>query len=184
MESSPAWTSSRLVAALRRQIPGIGKEDLLKGAQLGDRNYKVHLDGYDQTNVLTGKGPSNRHEVFYFAEGTLGAVRINDWKYRLIDQPDGWLGGTVHLDWPILSNLRLDPFERMQFPKGNNGSFMYVPDFYMHEFWRFVFLQQKVGEYAQTFVEFPPMQRGASFNLEAVKAEIEERLKAMKGKME
>ncbi len=163
--------------------PGI-KEDLLKGAQLGDRNYKVHLDGYDQTDLLTGKGPSNRHEVFYFAEGTLGAVRINDWKYRLIDQPDGWLGGTVHLDWPILSNLRLDPFERMQFPKGNNGSFMYVPDFYMHEFWRFVFLQQKVGEYAQTFVEFPPMQRGASFNLEAVKAEIEERLKAMKGKME
>jgi arylsulfatase A-like enzyme len=137
--------------------PGI-KEDLLKGAQLGDRNY--------------------------FAEATLGAVRINDWKYRLIDQPDGWLGGTVHLDWPILSNLRLDPFERMQFPKGNTGSFMYVPDFYMHEFWRFVFLQQKVGEYAQTFVEFPPMQRGASFNLEAVKAEIEERLKAMKGKME
>jgi arylsulfatase A-like enzyme len=160
------------------------KDDLLKGAQLGDRNYKVHLDGYDQTPLLTGKGPSNRHEVFYFAEGTLGAVRINDWKYRLIDQPDGWLGGTVHLDWPILSNLRLDPFERMQFPKGNTGSFMYVPDFYMHEFWRFVFLQQKVGEYAQTFVEFPPMQRGASFNLEAVKAEIEERLKAMKGKME
>jgi arylsulfatase A-like enzyme len=160
------------------------KDDLLKGAQLGDRNYKVHLDGYDQTPLLTGKGPSNRHEVFYFAEGTLGAVRINDWKYRLIDQPDGWLGGTVHLDWPILSNLRLDPFERMQFPKGNTGSFMYVPDFYMHEFWRFVFLQQKVGEYAQTFVEFPPMQRGASFNLEAVKAEIEERLKALKGKME
>jgi arylsulfatase A-like enzyme len=163
--------------------PGI-KEDLLKGVQLGDRNYKVHLDGYDQTPLLMGTGPSNRHEVFYFAEATLGAVRINDWKYRLIDQPDGWLGGTVHLDWPILSNLRLDPFERMQFPKGNTGSFMYVPDFYMHEFWRFVFLQQKVGEYAQTFVEFPPMQRGASFNLEAVKAEIEERLKAMKGKME
>ena len=72
----------------------------------------------------------------------------------------------------------------MQFPKGNNGSFMYVPDFYMHEFWRFVFLQQKVGEYAQTFIDFPPMQRGASFNLEAVKAEIEERVKAMKGGVE
>ena len=48
-------------------------------------------------------------------------------------------------------------------------------------FWRFVFLQQKVGEYAQTFIEYPPMQRGACFNLEAVKAEIEERVKAMKG---
>ena len=41
---------------------------MLKGKQLGDKAYKVHLDGYDQTNVLTGKGPSSRHEVFYFAE--------------------------------------------------------------------------------------------------------------------
>ena len=41
-------------------------------------DYKVFLDGYDQTNLITGKGPSNRHEIFYFAEGTLGAVRIDD----------------------------------------------------------------------------------------------------------
>ena len=105
------------------------KDELLKGKQLGDKTYKVHLDGYDQTPVLTGKGPSNRHEIFYFAEGTLGAVRIDDWKFRMIDQPDGWLGGTVHLDWPIMSNLRLDPFERMLFAKGNNGSFGYVDGF-------------------------------------------------------
>jgi arylsulfatase A-like enzyme len=160
------------------------KDALLHGKDLNGTTYKVHLDGYDQVQMLTGKGPSARHEVFYFAEGTLGAVRIGDWKFRMIDQPDGWIGGTVHVDWPILSNLRLDPFERMQFAKGNMGSFMYVPDFYMHEFWRFVFLQQTVGEYAQTFIDFPPMQRGASFNLEAVKAEIQERVNAMKGKME
>ena len=72
----------------------------------------------------------------------------------------------------------------MQFAKGNTGSFAYAMDFYVHEFWRFVFLQQEVAEYAQTFVEFPPMQRGASFNLDAVKAEIQERIRAMKGKME
>ena len=58
------------------------KDELLKGKQLGDTTYKVHLDGYDQLDVLTGKGPSNRHEIFYFAEGTLGAVRIDDWKYQ------------------------------------------------------------------------------------------------------
>ncbi|MGO8738192.1 arylsulfatase [Rhodoblastus sp.] len=159
------------------------KQELLKGKQLGDMTYKVHLDGYDQTNVLTGKGPSNRHEIFYFAEGTLGAVRLDDYKFRMIDQPGGWLAGTVKLDWPILTNLRLDPFERLGFQKGNDGSFEYI-DFYEHEFWRFVFLQQKVGEYAQTFIDYPPMQRGASFNLEAVKAQIEEQVKAMKGKME
>jgi arylsulfatase len=45
-------------------------------------------------------------------------------------------------------------------------------------------LQQKVAEYAQTFVDFPPMQRGASYNLEAVKTEIEERIRALKGRVE
>ena len=160
------------------------KDELMKGKQLGAKTFKVYLDGYNQLDLLTGQGPSNRHEIFYFAEGTLGAVRINDWKYRMIDQPDGWLGGTVKLDWPILSNLRLDPYERMLFAKGNNGSMGYGMDFYAHEFWRFVFLQREVGEYAQTFIDFPPMQKGASFNLEAVKAEIDARLRAMKTKME
>jgi arylsulfatase A-like enzyme len=160
------------------------KEDLLKGKELNGTTYKVHLDGYDQMPMLTGKGPSSRHEVFYFAEGTLGAVRIDDWKFRLIDQPDGWTGGTVHLDMPLLTNLRLDPFERLMIWKGNMGSAYYMPDFYIHEFWRFVFLQQKVGEYALTFLDYPPMQKGASFNLEALKAELEERMRAMKGKME
>ncbi len=160
------------------------KDELLKGKQLGETTYKVHLDGYDQRDLLTGKGPSNRHEIFYFAEGTLGAVRIDDWKYRFIDQPDGWLGGTVKVDVPILSNLRLDPFERMQFQKANTGSFEYLGAFFIHEFWRFVFVQQKVGEYAQTFLDYPPMQRGASFNLEALKAELAARMAAMKGKAE
>src|SRR6201999_3171125 len=86
-------------------------EELKKGKKLGDKTYKVHLDGHDQTELLTGKGPSQRKEIFYFAETTLGAVRIGDFKYRFIDQPGGWLGGTVKPDWPILTNLRLDPFE-------------------------------------------------------------------------
>jgi hypothetical protein len=54
----------------------------------------------------------------------------------------------------------------------------------MHEFWRFVFLQQQVAKYAQIFIEYPPMHRGASFNLEAVKAEIAARIAAMKNSAE
>ena len=42
--------------------------------------------------MITGKGPSNRNEIFYFGESELGAVRIGDYKYRFIDQPGGWLG--------------------------------------------------------------------------------------------
>ena len=87
-------------------------DELKQGKVLGDTTYKVHLDGYNQLDVLTGKGPSKRHEIFYFAEATLGAVRLDDYKYRFIDQPGGWLGGTIKVDWPILVNLRLDPFER------------------------------------------------------------------------
>jgi arylsulfatase A-like enzyme len=148
-------------------------EELKQGKQLGDHNYKVYLDGYDQTDLITGKGPSKRNEVFYFAETTLGAVRIGDFKYRFIDQPNGWLGGTIKPDWPILVNLRLDPFERT----GLSGSLAFY-NWYVYEFWRFVFVKQEVAKYAQTFLEFPPMQKGASFNLEALKEELEKKIES------
>jgi arylsulfatase len=141
--------------------------ELKNGKALDSSTYKVHLDGYDQTELLLGKGPSKRHEILYFAEGSLGAIRINDYKYRFIDQPGGWLGGTVRPDMPILVNLRLDPFERT----GLAGSLKYY-DFLIHEFWRFSFVQQEVVKVGQTFLEFPPMQKGASFNLEAVKEQL------------
>ncbi len=142
-------------------------DDLKQGKQLGDQTFKVHLDGYDQTSFLAGKTPSNRHEILYFAEGTLGAIRFNDYKYRFIDQPGGWLGGTVKSDWPILCNLRLDPFERT----GLTGSLAFY-NWFAYEFWRFVLVQEVVAKAAQSFVEFPPMQKGASFNLEAVKEQV------------
>ncbi len=152
------------------------KTELLKGKQLGDKTYKVHLDGYNQMAMITGKGPSARHEIFYFTEGTLSAVRINDYKYRFTDQPNGWLGATQKVDWPILVNLRLDPFERLGMYNGkDNGSLGYY-NWFVFEFWRFTFVQQVVGQYAQTFLEYPPMQAGASFNMSALKAELEKKM--------
>jgi arylsulfatase len=152
-------------------------EELKKGKKLGDQDFKVHLDGYNQLDLITGKGPSKRSELFYFAESTLGAVRINDYKYRFIDQPGGWLGGTVKVDWPILVNLRLDPFERT----GMSGSLNYY-HWYVYQFWRFVFVQQVVGKAAESAIEFPPMQKGASFNLEAVKEQIQKAIEANHGR--
>jgi hypothetical protein len=141
--------------------------------QLGDRTYKNHLDGYDQMAAITGKGPSARHEIFYLGESTVGAVRIDDYKFRFIDQPNGWLGAKVHVDVPYLTNLRLDPFERLGTPVDmtKEGSQEYF-EWFKFEFWRFVFVQQVVGKELQTFLEYPPMQKGASFNLDAVKAEM------------
>src|SRR4029079_1409386 len=146
--------------------------ELKKGKELNGRKYKVHLDGYNQLPMLTGKGPSNRKEIFYFTEGTLSAVRINDYKYRFTDQPNGWLGATSKVDWPILVNLRLDPFERTGMFNGKDGSMSYY-NWFVYQFWRFQFVQKEVAKLAETAIEFPPMQKGASFNLEAVKEQIE-----------
>ena len=155
--------------------------DLRKGTQFGDRNYKVHLDGYNQMDMLTGRGPSKRHEIFYITEGTLGAVRLDDFKYRFTDQPNGWLGTTVKVDWPILTNLRLDPYERTGMYNGkDNGSIAYY-NWFALEFWRFVLVQQVVGQAAQTLIEFPPMQKGASFNMSAVKEQIQRAMAAQAG---
>ena len=155
--------------------------ELLKGKKMGDSTYKVHLDGYNQMDLITGKGPSKRNEIFYFTESTLSAVRINDFKYRFTDQPDGWLGATVKVDWPILTNLRLDPFERTGMPSGASGSLAYY-NWFAYEFWRFVFVQQEVGKLAKTAIDFPPMQKGASFNLEAVKNQIDKASESNMGK--
>jgi arylsulfatase A-like enzyme len=143
--------------------------ELLAGKQLGDRTYKVHLDGYDQLPMLTGKGPSARHEFFYFDESNLGAVRIDDYKYVFIVQPIGWLGPKERVNMPLIYNVRLDPFERSDASK----SPPWLMDFMVHEFWRFVYVQQEVTKLAQSAIEFPPMQKPASFNLEAVKAAVE-----------
>jgi arylsulfatase A-like enzyme len=152
--------------------------DLRKGKELNGKTYKVHLDGYNQLDMLTKGGKSNRNELWYFAESTLGAARIGDFKYTFITQPDGWFGAKVAADWPGLSNLRLDPFERASMFA---DSTLYM-DWYGYEFWRFVFVQDQVAKLANTALEFPPMQPGASFNLSGVKAKIEKAMAARTGK--
>jgi arylsulfatase len=171
------WLPTLMAAAGNPDITS----QLLKGVKLGDRTYKNHLDGYNQMALLEGKGPSARHEVFYFGGPHLGAIRIDDLKFQFYQQPYGWPGEKVTTDMPTIVNIRQDPFERTPSTRGettNTGAFGYGNDFYAREFWRFVVVQKAVADLAQTAVEFPPMQAPASFNLEAVKREIQEKLKA------
>ena len=72
--------------------------------------------------------------------------------------------GTVKPDWPILTNLRLDPFERT----GTTSSLNYY-NWFAYQFWRFVFVQEVAEKFAETFVEFPPLQAPATFNLDSIK---------------
>ncbi|MEZ5832631.1 MAG: arylsulfatase [Dongiaceae bacterium] len=150
--------------------------DLLKGKTLNGTEYKVHLDGYNQMDMLTKGAKSARNELWYFTESTLAAARIGDYKYVFIDQPGGWFGPKVKLDWPGIYNLRIDPFEKM-----NLGDSLFAATWWAFEFWRFVFIQQEVAKLAQSALDFPPMQPGASFNLSVIKEQVEKAMANRQG---
>jgi arylsulfatase len=174
------WFPTLMAAAGNPNIT----DQLLKGVKLGDRSYKNHLDGYNQMDLLTGRGPTKRHEVFYFGGANLGALRLDDFKFTFYAQPWGWPGEKTTTDMPGMVNIRQDPFERTPSIRGespNVGSFGYGNDFFAREFWRFVLVQQYVAKLAETAIEFPPMQAPASFNLEAVKQRVEEMAKNRPG---
>ena len=85
---------------------------------------------------------------------------------------------------PTIVNLRQDPFERTPSMRGESLNDMgggYMNDFYAREFWRFVMVQKYVAKLAMTAVDYPPMQAPASFNLQAVKAQVEEMMKQHEG---
>jgi arylsulfatase len=165
------WFATLVAAAGDPNI----KEELQKGKPLGDKTYKVYLDGYSQMDMITGKGPSQRHEVFYFAQTQLGALRYDDWKYQFIDQPRGWVGAVERPSIPTMTNLRQDPFERMNWPSRGfaEGSVAYW-DSFKHEMWRIQIPLQFIVKYAETLVAYPPMQAGASFNPAALRQQLEE----------
>jgi arylsulfatase len=174
------WFPTFLAAAGNPNIT----DQLLKGVKLGDRSYKNHLDGYNQMDLLQGKGPSARHELFYFGGPHLGAIRLDDFKFTFFQQPFGWPGPKVTTDMPSLVNIRQDPFERTPNLNGeswNNSAPAYTNDFFAREFWRFVMVQQYVVKLAETAVNYPPMQAPASFNLDAVKQQIQEKIKDHEG---
>jgi arylsulfatase len=105
-------------------------------------------------------------------------------KFQFYQQPYGWPGEKVTTDMPTIVNLRQDPFERTPSIRGENMNESgggYMNDFYAREFWRFVLVQQKVAALAETAIEFPPMQAPASFNLDAVNAQIDDAIKEHEG---
>jgi arylsulfatase A-like enzyme len=147
-------------------VPDV-KEQLLKGMKVGNKTFKVHLDGYNITDALTGKGPSPRHEFFYWNDdGSLVALRYDKWKIVFQEQRahgfDVWEEPFVPLRLPKIFNLRTDPFEEADHIAMNYGQ------------WRIdrVFLlmpaQEYVAKFLSTFKEFPPSQKVGSFSLDNV----------------
>ncbi len=164
------WLPTLLSAA---GAPGI-RESLLEGHEVDGRTFRVHLDGYDFLPYLTGqdeRGP--RVEFFYFSDdGDLVALRYDNWKLVFMEQRvQGtvavWLEPLVPLRAPKIFNLRTDPFER-----ADTGSNTYW-DWYIDRIFLAVPAQMIVGEFLQTFVEFPPRQKAASFSIDQVQARLE-----------
>jgi arylsulfatase len=144
--------------------PDIGKQ-LLAGASLGGKSFKNHLDGYDLTPVLSGRGPSPRKDFFYFNDdGSLVAMRYNQWKLVFAEQRgeglNVWQEPFVALRLPKLFNLRSDPFET-----ADHESMDY-------ERWRvehlFVMVpaQEYVAKFLGTFKQYPPRQKPGSFSID------------------
>ena len=103
-------------------------EELLKGKQIGDKTYKVHLDGYDLTAALKGDSQWPRHDFIYWTDdGNVAALRYDNWKITFLEQNAVglrvWQDPFVVLRAPLLTNLRMDPFERAE-EENAMGSFI------------------------------------------------------------
>jgi arylsulfatase len=139
------------------------KEQLKQGCKVGDTTYKVHLDGYDQIELLKG-GKSARKEFFYFSDdGELLAFRYQRVKMHFaLQRAEGlavWREPFVSLRAPIFYDLKIDPFERGDTGIGYDTwwyerSFLAVP------------AQSIVSQFLASFEEFPPRQKPGSFTID------------------
>lgn len=149
--------------------PNIGAK-LKKGHRAGDKNYRVHLDGYDHTDMLAGKSPGKRSTIYYFDDNAnFNAIRWNDWKIHFGVAWDGWSGPRESLNFPRAVHLRSDPYEE------SLDSGMYAR-FFGDQMWLFVPTQQEVGKWLGTFREFPPRQATASFTIDKMMQQMQQML--------
>jgi arylsulfatase len=150
------------------------KEKLLKGHQVGDKNFKVHIDGYNILPYLLGESDESPRKFFFYSndDGQISALRINDWKVVFMEQRAKtmqlWAEPFVELRLPKIFNLRRDPFERAD--ENSNAYwdwwFDHIPALYV--------AQALTTEQIQSFKEFPPRQKPASFNLDRVLEKMQE----------
>ena len=159
--SAEDWATTLVAAAGEPDI----KEKLLQGYAAAGKTFRVHLDGYDQRDLLARKGPNKRREFFYWTDdGNLAGLRYEQWKAVFLEQKahgfDVWAQPMVQLRLPMLFNLRSDPFERAQHEAGD-----YVRWFVEHAF-VLVPAQSLVAQHLVSFQQFPPRQKPGSFSVE------------------
>jgi arylsulfatase len=143
-------------------------ENLKKGASIGGRSYKVHLDGYDLGPALRGQAAWPRKEFIYWTDdGSVAALRYQDFKVTFLEQDAQglrvWQDPFKELRAPLLTNLRMDPFERAE-----HENAMGYQRWYTEHMWAIAPAGAYVANWLQSFKEFPPRQKPGSFNLDRV----------------
>ena len=164
------WFPTLLAAAGVPDIAG----DLEAGVDLDGTQYHVHLDGFNQLDYLTGATPESPRQYFFYVsdDGDLTAVRFDNWKLVFLEQRATgtlrvWAEPFTRLRVPKIFNLRTDPFERADITSNT------YYDWILDHAWVAVPMQAFVFQMIQSFVEFPPRQKPATFSLEDVLAELQ-----------
>jgi arylsulfatase len=164
------WLPTLLAAAGEPDV----KERLLEGHQAGDKTFKVHIDGFNMLPYFTGEvEESPRQSFFYISDdGDILAIRMQDWKVVLMEQRAKtlacWFEPFVPLRGPKIFNLRRDPFERAD---ENSNTYW---DWLISHAYIIYGMQALVAQQIEAFTKFPPRQKPASFNLDAVLRQLEE----------
>ena len=145
------------------------KEDLKKGVTWQGNRYKVHLDGHNILPMLTGKTEKSPREGFiYFSdEGDVVALRFDNWKVVFLEQRcqgslQVWAEPFVSLRLPKIFNLRTDPYE---FADVTSNTYW---DGVLQRAFILIPAQKIVADFLETFKEFPPRQKAASFSIDQV----------------
>ncbi|MCP6758529.1 MAG: arylsulfatase [Fischerella sp. CENA71] len=158
------WLPTLLAAAGDPDIV----EKLKKGGhQAAGKTFKVHIDGYNLLPYLTGQeAKSPRQGFIYFNDdGDLVALRFDNWKVVFMEQrAEGtlrlWAEPFVTLRVPKLYNLRTDPFERADITSNT------YYDWFLDHDYIVLAAQAIVTQFLETFKEFPPRQKPASFTID------------------
>ena len=153
------------------------KERLLKGTTINGRNYRNHLDGYNQLDYLSGKAKDSPRKEFFYVndDGQVVAIRYQDWKVVFLENRGEafgvWREPFTELRVPLLFNLRRDPFEQAQH---NSNTYN---DWFLDRAFVIVPLQGLAAKFLVSMKDYPPSQSPGSFNL----TKIEEKLKQSMG---
>ena len=146
----------------------------LKGWQIGDRTYKVHIDGYNQLAYLTGQQEHSERKgfVYFDDDAQLVALRYGDWKLVFFEQKtpgtlDIWGEPFTARRVPLIFNLRMDPYERAQITSNSYYAWS------LHKMYLMLGSQALVAEFVASFRDFPPRQKPESFNLDRVLEQLQ-----------